>query len=163
MCLRQCRPRTRHPRNNCFIMCDNRTRALTNPSRSSRAHTHSRTHAPTLTPKPTPRLNGSAISMTYNQGRPKPHPETEPTHGGVSSSSCLNILTRPQDAIHHDTSTIVTYARIHTLTHLRAYLLACLMDCLLTRLLAPFERVHPERPQLPSSARQCSGIAHQSP
>ena len=103
------------------------------------------------------------MSRTYNQGRQKPHPDSEPTHGGVSSSSCLNILTRPQDAFHHDTSTIGTYARTPTLTHIRAYLIACLMDCLLTRLLAPFDRMRAERPQLPSSARQCSGRAHQSP
>ena len=35
-------------------MFDNRNRALSKPSRSNRAHTHSRTHASTLTPKPTP-------------------------------------------------------------------------------------------------------------
>ena len=35
-----------------------------------------------------------------------------------------NLFTmRPQDASHHDTSTIVTYVRTHAPTYLRAYLI----------------------------------------
>ena len=55
------------------------------------------------------------------------------------------FTTRPQDASHHDTSTIVTYALTHTLTYLRAYLIACLIDCLLNRLLASLECILSER------------------
>ena len=58
---------------------------------------------------------------------------------------------RPQETLFPDTSTIVTYAFTHTLTDLRAYLRARLLTYSLTCIL----RVHPERPQPPSSARQC--------